>query len=135
MSINLLTSAVPRTVLEVLADLTTVGLDEIVVHDGNPDPALVSTCPLVPAAPARVKAVVRLADASVGAVNGLLVSVVVLDAVTTLLGVMIPDRVVMVYSSVGQTTVFGKPLCAGTSRSAWRYGAYLSLVAWGVSAP
>ena len=46
-----------------------------VVHDGNPDPALVSTCPLVPAAPARVKAVVRLADAIVGAVSVLLVSV------------------------------------------------------------
>ena len=75
MSISVLASAAPRTVFAVLADLTTVGLDEIVVHDGNPDPALVSTCPLVPAAPARVKAVVRLADAIVGAVSVLLVSV------------------------------------------------------------
>ena len=42
---------------------------------GKPEPALVSTCPLVPAAPAKVKAVVRLADAIVGAVNVLLVRV------------------------------------------------------------
>jgi len=42
---------------------------------GKPDPALVSTCPLVPAAPARVKAVVRLADAIVGAVRVLFVKV------------------------------------------------------------
>jgi hypothetical protein len=91
MSISVLTSAVPRIVLDVLAERTSVGLDEIVVQVGIPEPALVSTCPLVPAAPAKVNAVVRLADAIVGAVSVLLVSVVVLAAVTTLLGVMIPD--------------------------------------------
>jgi hypothetical protein len=48
---------------------------ETVVQDGKPEPELVSTCPLVPAAPARVKAVVKLADAIVGAVRVLLVSV------------------------------------------------------------
>lgn len=42
---------------------------------GKPEPALVNTCPLVPAAPARVNAVVRLADAIVGAVRVLLVRV------------------------------------------------------------
>jgi hypothetical protein len=45
----------------------------------------------VPAAPARVKAVVKLADAIVGAVSVLFVSVLVLVAVTTFVGVMIPD--------------------------------------------
>ena len=91
MSISVLTSAVPSMVFDVLAERTMVGLDEIVVHDGKPDPALVSTCPLVPAAPAKVNAVVKFADAIVGAVSVLLVSVVVLVAVTILLGVMIPD--------------------------------------------
>jgi hypothetical protein len=63
-----------------------------VVQLGKPEPALVNTCPLVPAAPAKVNAVVKLADAIVGAVSVLLVSVVVLVAVTTLVGVMIPDN-------------------------------------------
>ena len=54
-----------------------------VAHEGKPDPALVSTCPFVPAAPARVKAVVKLADAIVGAVSVLLVSVCVPVSVTT----------------------------------------------------
>ena len=75
MSINVLASAAARMVFDVLADRTMVGLEEIVVHDGKPDPALVSTCPFVPAAPAKVNAVVRLADAIVGAVSVLLVSV------------------------------------------------------------
>jgi hypothetical protein len=52
----------------------------------------------VPAAPAKVNAVVKLADATVGAVSVLLVSVVVLVAVTRLVGVMMSDRVVMAYS-------------------------------------
>jgi len=45
----------------------------------------------VPEAPVKVNAVVKLADAIVGAVKVLFVSVVVLVAVTTLVGVMIPD--------------------------------------------
>ena len=54
-----------------------------------------------------------------GAVSVLFVSVVVPVAVTRLVGVIIPVRVVMFYSGcVGQTTVFGKPLCVGTSRRA-----------------
>ncbi len=86
---------IPVKVIDV-PDVVAVGVPRVkpaasVVHDGKPDPALVNTCPFVPAAPARVKAVVRSADAIVGAVSVLLVSVVVLDAVTTLLGVMIPD--------------------------------------------
>ena len=98
MSINVLASAAARMVFDVLADRTMVGLEEIVVHDGKPDPALVSTCPFVPAAPAKVNAVVRLADAIVGAVSVLLVIVVVLVAVTMLVGVIIPDSVVIVGS-------------------------------------
>jgi hypothetical protein len=43
MSISVLTSAVPRMVLDVLAERTTVGLEEIVVQVGKPDPALVNT--------------------------------------------------------------------------------------------
>ena len=39
-----------------------------VAQVGKPDPALVKTCPLEPAAPASVNAVVRLADASVAVV-------------------------------------------------------------------
>jgi hypothetical protein len=52
----------------------------------------------VRAAPARVNAVVRFADAIVGAVRVLFVSVAVPVNVTRLVGVMIPDRVVMAYS-------------------------------------
>jgi hypothetical protein len=37
-------------------------------HVGKPDPALVKTCPLVPAAPASVNAVVKFNDAIVGPV-------------------------------------------------------------------
>jgi hypothetical protein len=38
-----------------------------------------------------------------------------LVAVSTLLGVIIPDKVVIFYSGcVGQLTVQGKPACAGT---------------------
>ena len=83
----------------------------------------------------RVNVPVLLMLAITGAVRVLLVSVCVPVAVTRFVGVMMSDRVVMAYSGcVGQTIVFGKPLCAGTSRRAWRYGAYLSLMAWGVSA-
>ena len=57
-------------------------LEFIVVHDCNPDPAEVSTCPLVPAAPDKVNAVVKLADAIVGAVSVLLVKVSVPVGVT-----------------------------------------------------
>ena len=104
-------------VFAVRAERTT---DEPTVDQlGKPDPALVITCPLVPAAPLSVRAVVKLAEVNTGAVSVLLVSVSVLVAVTMLLGVIIPDRVVMFYSGcVGQTTVFGNPACAGTSRSA-----------------
>jgi hypothetical protein len=38
-------------------------------HDGKPDPELVSTWPLFPVAPAKVKAVVKLADAITGEVK------------------------------------------------------------------
>ena len=68
-SISLLASAVPRIVFDVLVERTMVGLDDIVVQLGNPDPALVNTCPLVPVAPAKVNAVVRLADAITGEVK------------------------------------------------------------------
>jgi hypothetical protein len=50
-----------------------------------------------------------------GEVSVLFVSVCVLVAVSTLLGVIIPDKVVIFYSGcVGQLTVQGKPACAGT---------------------
>lgn len=60
---------------------------------GKPEPALVITCPEVPAAPLRVSAVVRFADVKTGDVRVLFVSVVVLVAVTMLFGVMIVDSV------------------------------------------
>jgi hypothetical protein len=68
-SISLLASAVPRIVFDVLVERTMVGLDDIVVQLGNPDPELVNTCPLVPVAPAKVNAVVRFADAITGEVK------------------------------------------------------------------
>jgi hypothetical protein len=67
-SINVLALATSRVVLAVIVERTMVGLDEIVVQDGKPDPALVNTCPLVPAAPLRVSAVVKFADAITGEV-------------------------------------------------------------------
>ena len=85
---------------------------------GKPEPALVITCPLVPAAPLRVSAVVRFADVKTGDVRVLFVSVVVLVAVTMLFGVMIVDRVDI--GQVGQTTLNGNPACCGTSRRAFR---------------
>jgi hypothetical protein len=69
MSISLLASEASRIVFDVLAERTMVGVDAIVVQLGKPDPALVNTCPLVPVAPAKVNAVVRLADAITGEVK------------------------------------------------------------------
>ena len=125
--------------------------DESVPLDGVPSTGVVSVGEVkvllvrvsVVARPTNVSVLVGSVNVPVllmleiiGAVSVLFVSVSVLVAVTMLLGVIIPDRVVMFYSGcVGQTTVFGNPACAGTSRSAWRYGTYLSLMAWGVSAP
>ncbi len=74
-STNVLALAATRVVLAVIVERTMVGLDDIVVQDGKPDPALVKTCPLVPAAPLRVSAVVKFADAIVGAVSVLFVRV------------------------------------------------------------
>ena len=50
----------------------------------------------------------------------LFVSVAVLLAVRTLVGVMMPDKVAMSYSYgfTGQVIVVGKPICCGTSRRA-----------------
>jgi hypothetical protein len=70
-STNVLALAATRVVLAVIVERTMVGLDDIVVQLGNPDPALVNTCPLVPVAPAKVNAVVRLADAITGEVEAL----------------------------------------------------------------
>jgi hypothetical protein len=92
----------------------------------------------VPVALVNTKAegVPRAGVVSTGDVNVLLVSVCVPVSVTRFVGVIIPDRVVMFYSGcVGHVTVKGNPFWAGMSRSAWRYGTYLSLMAWGVSAP
>ena len=124
-------------------------------HVGKPDPALVITCPEVPAAPLSVRAVVRFADAKTGDVNVMLVdvqaeimpdatvpsagavntgevrvlfvSVSVPVAVTRLFGVMIVDRVDI--GQVGQTTLNGNPACCGTSRKACRYEAHWDLIA------
>ena len=81
------------------------------VLSGRPVPLVKTTADGVP----------RLGVVNIGLVSVLLVSVSVLVAVTRFVGVMIADRTVMAYSGcVGQTIVFGKPLCVGISRSAWR---------------
>lgn len=122
------------------------GVPLAVAQVGKPDPALVITCPEVPAAPLSVSAVVRFADVKIGDVNVMLVdvqaeimpdatvpstgavstgavkvlfvSVSVLVAVTRLLGVRIWDRLDI--GQVGQTTENGNPACCGTSRKALR---------------
>jgi hypothetical protein len=86
---------VPDEVITDIALKPPAGVDQA---GALPEPPDVKTCPDVPAAPAIVNAVVKFPDAITGAVNVLLVSVVVLVAVTTLVGVIIPDRVAISYS-------------------------------------
>ena len=75
MLLNVVSTSTVVELLAVTVESKVIAPELSVDQLGKPDPALVSTCPLVPAAPARVKAVVRLADAIVGAVSVLLVSV------------------------------------------------------------
>ena len=73
----------------------------------------------LPAVPGDVTPVPPYATPIVLLFHVLFVSVAVLVAVSTLLGVMMPDSVAINYSGLtGQLIVVGKPACCGMSRSA-----------------